>query len=34
VYLYTGALSDSNGPAGTYLEFMRYDVSQIVNGLK
>jgi manganese/iron transport system substrate-binding protein len=34
VYLYTGALSDSNGAADTYLDFMRYDVSQIVNGLK
>jgi manganese/iron transport system substrate-binding protein len=34
VYLYTGALSDSNGPAGTYLDFMHYDVNQIVNGLK
>ena len=34
VYLYTGALSDSSGPAGTYLDFMHYDVNQIVNGLK
>jgi manganese/iron transport system substrate-binding protein len=34
VYLFTGALSDSSGPAGTYLDFMHYDVNQIVNGLK
>ena len=34
VYLYTGALSDSKGPASTYLDFMHYDVNQIVNGLK
>ncbi len=34
VYLYTGALSDSSGPAGTYLDFMHYNVNQIVNGLK
>ncbi len=34
VYLYTGALSEASGPAGTYLDFMRYDVNQIVNGLK
>ncbi|MEJ2597428.1 MAG: metal ABC transporter substrate-binding protein [Anaerolineales bacterium] len=34
VYLYTGALSDSSGPASTYLDFMRYDVNQIVSGLK
>jgi manganese/iron transport system substrate-binding protein len=34
VHLYTGALSDSSGPAATYLDFMRYDVEQIVNGLK
>jgi manganese/iron transport system substrate-binding protein len=34
VYLYTGALSDSSGPASTYLDFMHYDVNQIVNGLK
>jgi manganese/iron transport system substrate-binding protein len=34
VYLYTGALSDSSGPASTYLDFMRYDVNQIINALK
>jgi len=34
VYLYTGALSDSSGPAGTYLDFMHYDVNQIISGLK
>jgi manganese/iron transport system substrate-binding protein len=34
VYLYTGALSDSSGPAATYMDFIRYDVNQIVNGLK
>jgi manganese/iron transport system substrate-binding protein len=34
VSLYTGALTDSSGPASTYLDFMHYDVKQIVNGLK
>jgi len=33
VRLYTGALSDVDGPAATYIEFMRYDVGQIVNAL-
>lgn len=34
VFLYTGSLSEPGGPAGSYLEFMRYNVSQIVNALK
>jgi manganese/iron transport system substrate-binding protein len=34
MHLYTGALSKSSGPAGTYLDFMRYDVNQIDNALK
>jgi ABC-type Zn uptake system ZnuABC Zn-binding protein ZnuA len=33
VQLYFGSLSDGE-PAGTYLDFMRYDVSAIVNALK
>jgi manganese/iron transport system substrate-binding protein len=33
VPLYTGSLSQPDGPAGTYLDFMRYDVSTIVTGL-
>jgi ABC-type Zn uptake system ZnuABC Zn-binding protein ZnuA len=31
--LYTGALSDSAGPAATYLDFMRYTVTVLVEGL-
>lgn len=31
--LYTGSLSDSDGPAGTYLDLMRYNVSSITTGL-
>jgi ABC-type Zn uptake system ZnuABC Zn-binding protein ZnuA len=34
VFLYTGSLSEPGGPAGSYLEFMRYDVSEIVEALK
>lgn len=34
VPLYTGSLSDSDGPAGTYLAFMRYDVEKIVEALR
>jgi ABC-type Zn uptake system ZnuABC Zn-binding protein ZnuA len=34
VYIYTGSLSDANGPAADYLSFMRYDVSAIVEALK
>jgi ABC-type Zn uptake system ZnuABC Zn-binding protein ZnuA len=33
VFLYTGSLSDSDGPASSYLEFMRYNVSQVVTAL-
>ena len=34
VYLYTGSLSTSNGPAATYIEMMHYDVTAIVSALK
>ncbi len=33
VPLYSDALSDSNGPAATYLDFMRYNVEAIVTAL-
>lgn len=33
VTLYTGSLSEPGGPAGGYLELMRYDVTAIVEGL-
>jgi ABC-type Zn uptake system ZnuABC Zn-binding protein ZnuA len=33
VTLYTGSLSEPGGPAGGYLELMRYDVAAIVEGL-
>jgi len=31
--LYSGSLSDANGPANTYVDYMRYNVSTIVNAL-
>lgn len=34
VPLYTGSLSDADGPAGTYLAFMRYDVGKMVEALR
>jgi manganese/iron transport system substrate-binding protein len=34
VYLYTGSLSEKDGPASTYLDFMRYNVNAIVEALK
>ncbi|MFN3307863.1 MAG: metal ABC transporter substrate-binding protein [Anaerolineales bacterium] len=34
VSLYTGSLSEKGGPADTYLNFMRYNVSTIVDALK
>lgn len=34
VEIYTGSLSEPGGPADTYLEFMRYNVSAIVEALK
>jgi ABC-type Zn uptake system ZnuABC Zn-binding protein ZnuA len=34
VPLYTDSLTDAGGPASTYLEFMRYNVSAIVDALK
>ncbi len=33
VFMYTGALSDPNGPAGTYLDFMRHTANAILEGL-
>ena len=33
VTFYTGSLSDKNGPASTYLDYMRYNVTAIVNAL-
>jgi len=33
IRLYTGALSEPNGPADTYLSFMRYTVTALVEGL-
>lgn len=33
ITLYTGALSELEGPAATYLEMMRFDVEAIVGGL-
>lgn len=34
VNLYTASVSDSNGPAPTYIDMMKYNVAQIVNALK
>ena len=34
VSIYTGSLSDEQGPASTYLDYMRYDVTQIVAALR
>ncbi len=34
VQLYTESLSGADGPAGTYLDYMRYDAGQIVGALK
>ena len=33
VFLYTGSLSEPDGPAATYVDFMRYDVEAIVAAL-
>ena len=33
VQFYTGSLSSADGPAATYLDYMRYNVSTIVNAL-
>ncbi|MEN6369270.1 MAG: metal ABC transporter substrate-binding protein [Thermotogota bacterium] len=33
VVLYTGSLSDADGPAPTYVDLLRYDVEQIVSAL-
>lgn len=34
VYLYTGSLSTADGPAANYLDYMRYDVSEIITALR
>jgi manganese/iron transport system substrate-binding protein len=34
VFIYTESLSDADGPAATYLDYMRYNVNAIVNGLR
>lgn len=33
VTLYTGSLSEADGPAGTYIDYMRYNVTTIVEAL-
>ncbi len=33
VFLYTGSLSDPGGPAGTYIDYIRYNVNAIVEAL-
>jgi ABC-type Zn uptake system ZnuABC Zn-binding protein ZnuA len=32
--IYTGSLSDASGPAATYIDMMRYDMTQIVAALQ
>lgn len=32
--VYTGSLSDANGPAATYLDYMQYNIDAFVNALK
>lgn len=34
VYFYTASLSEPDGPAGTYIDYMKYNVTIIVNALK
>ncbi len=34
VTVYTGSLGEPDGPAGTYLDFMRYNMTKIVDALK
>jgi ABC-type Zn uptake system ZnuABC Zn-binding protein ZnuA len=34
VQIYTGSLSETDGPAASYLDFMRYTMTAIVNALK
>ena len=34
VFVYTGSLSESDGDAGPYLDYMRYNTTAIVNALK
>jgi len=33
IFLYTGSLSEAGGPADNYIDFMRFNVNAIVNGL-
>lgn len=33
IQIYTGSLTTSDGPAATYQDYMRYNVTAIVNGL-
>ncbi len=34
ISFYTGSLSESDGPAGTYIDYMKYNVMTIMNALK
>jgi ABC-type Zn uptake system ZnuABC Zn-binding protein ZnuA len=34
IFLYTGSLSEEDRGAGTYLDYMQYNVTEITNGLK
>ena len=34
IFIYSGSLTDAKGEAGTYLDYMRYNVSEIVSALK
>lgn len=34
VYIYTGSLSSADGPAATYLDYMRHNVSQMITALQ
>ncbi len=34
IFVYTGSLGEMNGEAGTYLDYMRYNTSAFVDGLK
>ncbi len=34
IYIYTGSLSDVDGPAATYIDFMHYDVNAFISGLQ
>jgi ABC-type Zn uptake system ZnuABC Zn-binding protein ZnuA len=34
VYLYSGSLSEASGPAGSYVEMMKFNVTQLVDALR